>query len=127
MILFIAAPMTKLTHKETKFQWSDLCEISFQELKSKLTSTHVLVLPQVTEGYILYCYASGVGLGCVLMQQSKVTAYCSRQQRPHEKNDPTLDLELAQVVFGLKIGRHYLYGVHVDIYTYHKSLQYIIK
>ena len=75
----------------------------------------------------MYCDASGVGLGCVLMQHGKVIAYGSRQLRPHEKNYPTHDLELAAVVFALKIWRHYLYGVHVDIYTDHKSLQYIFK
>jgi len=123
----IAAPLTKLTHKETKFQWSDECERSFQELRNKLTSTPVLVLPEGTEGYAVYCDASGVGLGCVLMQHGKVIAYGSRQLRPHEKNYPTHDLELAAVVFALKIWRHYLYGVHVDIYTDHKSLQYIFK
>ncbi|WMV45718.1 hypothetical protein MTR67_039103 [Solanum verrucosum] len=47
--------------------------------------------------------------------------------RPHERNYPTHDLELAAVVFALKIWHHYLYGVHVDIYTDHKSLQYIFK
>ncbi|WMV37613.1 hypothetical protein MTR67_030998, partial [Solanum verrucosum] len=57
----------------------------------------------------------------------KVIAYGSRQLRPHEKNYPTHDLELAGVVFTLKIWRHYLYGVHVDIYTHHKILQYIFK
>ncbi|WMV50014.1 hypothetical protein MTR67_043399 [Solanum verrucosum] len=40
----------------------------------------------------------------------------------HEKNYPTHDVELAAVVFALKIWRHYLYGVHVDVFTYHKSL-----
>jgi len=75
----------------------------------------------------VYCDASRVGLGCVLMQHGKVIAYGSRQLRPHEKNYPTHDLELAAVVFALKIWRHYLYGVHVDIYTDHKSLQYIFK
>ncbi|KAH0765074.1 hypothetical protein KY285_000945 [Solanum tuberosum] len=63
----IAAPLTKLTHKETKFQWSDECERSFQELRNKLTSTPVLVLPEGTKGYAVYCDASGVVLGCVLM------------------------------------------------------------
>ena len=43
----------------------------------------------------------------------------------HEKNNPTHDLELAAVVYALKIWRHYLYGVHVDILTDHKSLQYV--
>ncbi|CAN4123904.1 unnamed protein product [Withania somnifera] len=57
----------------------------------------------------------------------RVISYASRQLRPHEKNYPTHDLELAAVVFALKIWRHYLYGVHVDIYNDHKSLQYIFK
>ncbi|WMV08868.1 hypothetical protein MTR67_002253 [Solanum verrucosum] len=123
----ISAPLTKLKQKEVKFQWSDACERSFQELKNKLTSTPVLVLPEGTEGYVVYCDASGVGLGCVLMQHGKVIAYASRQLRSHEKNYPTHDLELAAIVFALKIWRHYLYGVHVDIYTDHKSLQYIFN
>ncbi|KAH0761440.1 hypothetical protein KY290_017513 [Solanum tuberosum] len=54
----------------------------------------------------------------------KVIAYASRQLKIHEKNYPTHDLVLAAVVFALKIWRHYLYGVHVDIFTDHKSLQY---
>ena len=65
------------------------------------------------------------GLGCVLMQHGKVIAYASRQLKTHEKNYPTHDLELAAVVFALKIWRHYLYGVHVDVFTDHKSLQYV--
>ena len=43
----------------------------------------------------------------------------------HEKNYPTHDLELAAMVFALKIWRHYLYGVYVDVFTDHKSLQYV--
>ena len=119
--------MTKLTQKATKFQWSDACEHSFQELKNRLTSAPVLTLPEGTEGYVVYCDASGIGLGCVLMQRGKVIAYASRQLKKHEKNYPTHDLELAAVIYALKIWRHYLYGVHVDIYTDHKSLQYIFK
>ena len=87
----------------------------------------MLVLPEGTEGYTVYCDASRIGLGCVLMQHGKVISYASRQLRPHEKNYPTHDLELATVIFALKIWRHYLYGVHVDIYTDHKSLQYIFN
>ena len=50
------------------------------------------------------------GLRCVLMQEGKMVAYASRQLQPHEKNYPTHDLELAAIVFALKIWRHYLYG-----------------
>ncbi|MCF8701904.1 hypothetical protein L3054_11000 [Corynebacterium sp. MC-10] len=123
----ISAPLTKLTQKGAKFQWSDACEQSFQLLKEKLTSAPVLTLPEGSDGYVLYCDASGVGLGCVLMQNGKVIAYASRQLRKHEKNYPTHDLELAAVIHALKVWRHYLYGVHADIYTDHKSLQYIFK
>ncbi|GJT49773.1 reverse transcriptase [Tanacetum coccineum] len=61
----------------------------------------------------------------VLMQHRKVIAYASRQLKPYEVNYPTHDLELAAVVFALKIWRHYLYGESCDIFTDHKSLKYI--
>ncbi|WMV30062.1 hypothetical protein MTR67_023447 [Solanum verrucosum] len=85
----------------------------------------VLTLPDGTDGFVVYCDASRVGLGCVLMQRGKVIAYASSNLKVHEKNYPTHDLELAAVVLGLKIFRHYLYGVHVDVLTDHKSLQYV--
>ena len=73
---------------------------------------------------MIFSDASLNGLGCVLMQEGKVVAYASRQLKPHEKNYPTHDLELAAIVFALKIWRHYLYGEKCFIYTDHKSLKY---
>ena len=52
-------------------------------------------------------------------------AYASRQIKVHEKSYPIHDMELAAVVFALKLWRHYLYGVHVDVFKDHKSLQYV--
>ncbi|KAF3643747.1 Bidirectional sugar transporter SWEET1a [Capsicum annuum] len=123
----IVSPMSRLTQKKVKFQWSDPCEKSFQELNTRLTSAPVLDLPNGSDEFVVYCDTSRVGLGCVLMQHSKVIAYASRQLKPHEKNYPTHDLELAAIVFALKIWRHYLYGVYVDVFTYHKSLQYVFS
>ena len=54
-------------------------------------------------------------------------AYASRQLKEHEKNYPTHDLELAAVVFALKIWRHYLYGTKCKLFTDHKSLQYLFN
>ena len=51
------------------------------------------------------------------MQRGKVIAYASRELKVHEINYPTHYLELAAVVFALKIWRHYFYGVHVDVFT----------
>ena len=84
-----------------------------------------MALPQGTEGFVIYSDASRQGLGCVLMQHGRVIAYASRQLKTHEMNYPTHDLELAAVIFALKIWRHYLYGARCQIYTDHKSLKYI--
>nr|GFD36385.1 putative reverse transcriptase domain-containing protein [Tanacetum cinerariifolium] len=72
-------------------------------LKDKLCNTPVLALPDEPEDFSVYCDASGLGLGCVLMQRGKVIAYASRQLKIHEKNYTTHDLELGAVVFALKI------------------------
>ncbi|XP_070017120.1 uncharacterized protein [Nicotiana sylvestris] len=60
-------------------------------------------------------------------EHGKIITYASRQLREHEQNYPTHNLELAAVVFALKIWRHYLYGVHIDVFTDHQSLQYLFK
>ncbi|XP_070052449.1 uncharacterized protein [Nicotiana tomentosiformis] len=65
------APLTKLTQKATKFQWTDTYEWSFQALKERLTSTPVLTLPEGIDGYVIYCDTSSVGLGWILMQHGK--------------------------------------------------------
>ena len=91
-----------------------------------LVEVPVLTLPTSGKEYTLYSDASSIGLGCVLMQDGKVVAYASRQLKPHERNYPTHDLELAAVVFALKIWRHYLYGEKCRIYTDHKSLKYLL-
>ncbi|KAA3457139.1 Retrotransposable element Tf2 [Gossypium australe] len=86
----------------------------------------VLVQPEPGKEFVVYSDASLNGLGCVLMQEGKVIAYASRQLKPHEKNYPTHDLELAAIVFALKIWRHHLYGEQCRIFTYHKSLKYLM-
>jgi len=106
----LASPLTTLTRKGVEFVWSQKCEDSFQELKSRLTTAPVLTLPRGSGGFVVYSDASGVGLGCVLMQHGQVVAYASRQLKVHERNYPTHDLELAAVVHALKTWRHYLYG-----------------
>nr|GEY79296.1 retrotransposon protein, putative, Ty3-gypsy subclass [Tanacetum cinerariifolium] len=94
-------------------------------LRTRLVSAPVLTLPSGSGGFQIYSDASKKGLGCVLMQHGKVIAYSTRQLKPYEVNYPTHDLELAVVVFALKIWRHYLYGESCDIFTDHKSLKYI--
>ncbi|GJT00571.1 reverse transcriptase domain-containing protein, partial [Tanacetum coccineum] len=123
----IAKSLTILTQKCKTFDWGEEQELAFQTLKDKLCNAPVLALPDGPEDFVVYCDASGIGLGCVLMQRGKVIAYASRQLKFREKNYTTHDLELGGVVFALKIWRHYLYGTKSVIYTDHKSLQHIFS
>jgi hypothetical protein len=121
----IAKPMTSLLEKGREFKWDEKCQDSFDQLKKRLMSPPVLVMPDLQKGFDIYCDACGQGLGCVLMQEGHVIAYASRQLQKHELNYPTHDLELAAIVHALKIWRHYIMGTKCQVYTDHKSLKYI--
>jgi hypothetical protein len=73
----LAKPMTALLEKNAKFVWSDKCQVSFEELKKRFTITPVLILPDLSKKFSIYCDASRLGLGCVLMQEGRVIAYAS--------------------------------------------------
>ncbi|KAA3488091.1 reverse transcriptase [Gossypium australe] len=99
--------------KDAIFEWSDKCQKSFDQLKTLLTEALVLVQPESGKEFVVYSDASLNGLGCVLMQEGKV-------------NYPTHDLELAAVVFALKIWCHYLYCEKCHVFSDHKSLKYLM-
>ncbi|WMV25975.1 hypothetical protein MTR67_019360 [Solanum verrucosum] len=86
----IATHLTRLTKKEVPFEWTE-------------------------KYFIVYCDASHSGLGDVLMQERNVITYASQQLKVHEINYPLYALELVEVVFALKICRHYLYGVKCSL------------
>ncbi|KAL0448590.1 UNVERIFIED_CONTAM: Retrovirus-related Pol polyprotein from transposon.6 [Sesamum latifolium] len=94
----VMKPLTNLLKKNAPFNWNDRCAQSFEELKKRLTSVPIFALPSGDGGYML---------------------------RPHEMNYPTHDLELAAIVYALKIWKHYLYGETFQIFINHKSLKYI--
>ncbi|GJT31974.1 putative reverse transcriptase domain-containing protein [Tanacetum coccineum] len=113
----------KIEAKNKKYIWGEDQESAFQILKQKICKALILTLPEGNDDFV---DASHQGLGAVLMQREKVTAYASRQLKPHEENYTTHDLELGAVVFALKIWRYYLYGTEYIVFTDHKSLQHIL-
>jgi len=121
----IVSPLTHLIKKDQPFSWTDECEACFEDMKRRLTTAPVLVIPDTTKMFEVYCDASYQGLGCVLMQDKQSVAYVSRQLKIHEKNYPMHDLELAVVVFALKTRRRYLYGSQFQEFSDHKSLKYL--
>jgi hypothetical protein len=108
--------MMKLLEKNKAFEWTAECQASFQELRKCLTSAPLLVLPDLTKMFKIYCDTS---------QERQVVCYASRQLKKHEENYSTHDLKLAAVVHAPKIWRHYLIGHRCVIYSDHKSLKYI--
>uniref|UniRef100_UPI0015C534E3 ribonuclease H family protein n=1 Tax=Proteus mirabilis TaxID=584 RepID=UPI0015C534E3 len=84
-------------------------EQAFQELKDRLTSAPILIVPSSDETYTVYMDASRIGLGFVLMQQSCVVAYVFRQPKLHEKNHLFSNWKLATVILALRYWRCYLY------------------
>ena len=121
----LVMPMTRLIKKGEKLLWTPERELVFHNLKEKLTTTPVLIILFSGEEYEVHTDASLRCLGCVLMQGGKVVSYGSRQLKTHEQNYPTHDLELASVVFTLKLWRCYLYGEKFQVYSDHKILKYI--
>ncbi|GKE62406.1 putative reverse transcriptase domain-containing protein [Tanacetum coccineum] len=118
----------ELIKKEKLYAKFSKCEFWLREVQflghDKLCNVPVLALPDRPEDFVVYCDASGLGLGCVLMQRGKVIAYASRQLKIHEKNYTTHDLELGAVVFAFKIWRHYLYGTKSLFSGYDCEIRY---
>ena len=98
----------------TIHEWSEKCQRIFDKLKAFLTEAPILTQPTCGKEYMIFSDASLNGLVYVLMQEGKVVAYASRQLKPHERNYPTDDLELAAIVFAMKIWRHYFYEESVS-------------
>jgi hypothetical protein len=73
----ISKPITELLKNQVKFVWSPECEEAFQTLKRLLTTAPILAQPDIEKSFHVYCDASGIGIGCVLMQQGRVIAYAS--------------------------------------------------
>ncbi|XP_073121432.1 uncharacterized protein [Henckelia pumila] len=103
----ISKPLTQLTKKDVSFVWTSKCEESFHELRHRLTTALVLALPSGSGGY-----------------RGHVIAYDSRKLKTHEDNYPVHGLDLAAIVFALKIWHHYFYGERFEIFADHKSLKY---
>ncbi|GJR19951.1 putative reverse transcriptase domain-containing protein [Tanacetum coccineum] len=107
-------------------QFLCLADTTNDSSKDSQRSAPILALPKGKENFMVYSDALNKGLGAILMQREKVTAYASRQLKIYEKNYTTRDLELGAVLFALKMWRHYLYITKRVVFTDHKSLQHIL-
>jgi hypothetical protein len=123
----ITHPITSLQRKEKKFQWTEECQKSFQQLKQMLTSSPIPRIADSNEDFMVCTDACKEGLGEVLSHNGFVICYESRKLKYHKKNYETHDLELAAIVHALKKWRHYLMGKRFEVRTYHNGLKYLFN
>jgi len=130
----VAAPIHALTKKNVPIQWTDECESSFNQLKSALSTSPVLVYPKFGPGqsFILETDASTVGLGAILSQVQEdgtvhPIAYASQSVNKHERNYGVSELETLGLVWAVRYFRPYLLGHPCTVYTDHTACLAILN
>lgn len=120
------SPLTALTKKNTKFQWTPECEKSFQNVKNALITAPILDRPDFNCPFVLQCDASSYGLGCVLTQiidgKEHVICYLSRALTKNELKFSVTEKELLCVLWACEKLRCYIEGTRFTVITDHHSL-----
>lgn len=122
----IAKPLTELTKKEG-FKWNEEAEKAFQTLKTAVTSSPVLTLPNFELPFEIKCDASGKGVGAVLMQMKHPIAYFSKAFTASKLSKSAYDKELMALVLAIQHWRHYLLGRRFVVYSDQKSLKHLLQ
>ena len=128
-----ARPLTELTRKDkatgntVKFLWTDDCEKSFQEMKTKLTTAPILQSPDMDKEFFLWIDASQVGFGAILEQKNAdgvrlPIAFASKPTNEAEAKYGVTQLEVAALIFTLEHFEVYLLGNSVTVFTDHQAL-----
>lgn len=113
--------ITELVKKEIKVEWGERQELTFNQLKEKLTNALILSLPKFSKFFKINYDASGVGIGGVLLQK----VYFREKLHSATLNYPTYDKELYAVAIFLQTWEHYLVSKEFVIYSDHESLKFL--
>lgn len=126
----VAAPITELLQKGTKFHWDQSQQQAFEQLKDAISKEPVLTLPDPSRPYVVTTDASGFAVGATLSQDVgrglQPIAFLSKKMLPAERNYPVHEQELLAIIVALREWRHYLSGARftIQVRTDHKSLRH---
>lgn len=121
----IARPLTALL-KKGKFVWHEEAESAFQSLKTAMSTTPTLAMPNFDQPFTIETDASGEGIGAVLTQQGKPLAYMSRALGVAKKSWSTYAREMLAIVEAIRMWRPYLLGHKFYIQTDQRSLKFFL-
>lgn len=122
----ISRPLTNLL-KKGLFVWTPVATIAFERLKSPMTTTLVLAMPNYNQPFVVETDASGIGVEAVLMQQGRPIAFMSKDLSARHQSLSTYEKELLAIVTATKKWHGYLQGNHFIIKTDHQSLKYLLE
>ena len=118
-------PLNRLTRKDQIFQWAEVQQRAFEDIKKAIANTAILAYYDLEKPVTIQTDMSDVGVGVVLLQNGKPVSYASRVWNDYEKNYASIEKEMRAVVFGLHKFSDYCYGRHVTIESDHKPLEAI--
>lgn len=121
----IAAPLTNLLRKNA-FIWMSSATKALNTLKTALTTTPVLRLPNFDQDFEVQTDASATGISAVLLQENQPIAYFSKALTPRQQASSTYAREMYAITEAVRRWRQYLLGRRFVIYTDHQSLRSLL-
>ena len=126
----ISKPLCRLLEKDANFDFDELCRSAFDEIKSKLVTSLIMLTPDWNNDYEIMCDASDYAMGAVLRQRTekifKAIYYASETFNEAQENYSTTEKEMLTMVFSCEKLRPYILGSHVIIHTDHAAIRYLM-
>ena len=126
----IARPLCRLLEKDTKFNFDESCQNSFEEIKSRLVEAPIMAKPDWNREFEIICDANDFAMGAVLRQKAekvfKVIYYANKTFNEDQENYSTTEKEMLSIVFACEKFRSYILGSHVIIHTDHATIKYLM-
>jgi hypothetical protein len=125
----LAATLSDLLKKGTKFEWNNQTEQAFLDIKSRLASQPVLIAPDFDKPFIVGVDASDTAIGATLMQEidglEHPVCYLSRKLNKHQKRYAIVEKEALALLTAVRAFSVYFGSAPTVVYTDHSPLQFL--